>query len=87
MTRKSKPEKIRWTTQSIQAFNKLQEILLTAPVMMNPDFSCPLILQTNALDVGVGAVLSQTDTKGMTTQLLISDQQENTTQRAEICYY
>ena len=32
--------------------------------MMNPDFSCPFILQTDALEVGVGAILSQTDTEG-----------------------
>ena len=64
MTRKSELEKIIWTPQSIQAFNKLKEILLTAPVIINPDFSCPFILQTDALKVGVEAVLSQTDTKG-----------------------
>ena len=39
------------------------EILLTAPVIMNTDFSCPFILQTDTSEVGVGAVLSQTDTK------------------------
>ena len=64
MTRKSEPEKIIWTPQSIQAFNKLKEILLSAPVMRNLDFSCPFILQTDASEVGVGAVLSQTDTEG-----------------------
>ena len=43
---------------------KYKEILLSAPVMMNPDFSHPFILQTDASEVGVGAVLSQTDTEG-----------------------
>ena len=62
--RKPEPEKIIWTPQSIQAFNKLKEILLSAAVMMNPDFSRPFILQTDASKVGVGAVLSQTDTEG-----------------------
>ena len=37
---------------------------MSAPVMMNPDFSYPFILQTDALEVGVGAVLSQTDAEG-----------------------
>ena len=32
--------------------------------MMNPDFSRPFILQTNASEVGVGAILSQADTEG-----------------------
>ena len=44
--------------------NKLKEVLLSAPVMMNPNFSCPFILQTDASDVEVGAIVSQTDTEG-----------------------
>ena len=64
MTRKSEPEKAIWTPQCTKAFNKLKEILLSAPVMMNPDFSHPFILQTDASEVGVGAVLSQRDTEG-----------------------
>ena len=64
MTRKSEPGKIIWTPQSTQAFSKLKEILLTAPIMMNTDFSRLFILQTDASEVRVGAVLSQTDTKG-----------------------
>ena len=64
MTRKSEPEKVIWTPQCTRAFNKLKEILLSAPIMMNPDFSRPFILQTDASEVGVGAILSQTDTEG-----------------------
>ena len=65
VTRKSEPEKIIWTPQSTKAaFNKLKEILRSAPVMMNPDFSDPFILQTDASEVGDGAELSQTDTEG-----------------------
>ena len=64
MTRKSEPEKVIWTPQCTKAFSNLKEHLLSAPVMMNPDISCPFILQTDALKVGVGAVLSQTDAEG-----------------------
>ena len=64
MTRKSEPENVIWTPQCTKAFRKLKELLLSAPVMMNPDFSCLFILQTDASEVGVGAVLSQTDAEG-----------------------
>ena len=47
-----------------QAVSKLKELLLSAPVVVNPDFSCPFIPQTDASEVGVGAVLSQTDAEG-----------------------
>ena len=36
----------------------------SAPVMQSPDFNRPFILQTNASERGVGAVLSQTDDEG-----------------------
>ena len=32
--------------------------------MMNPDFSCPFILQTDPSEIRVRAVLSQTDAEG-----------------------
>ena len=64
MTRKSEPEKVIWSPQCTKAFSKLKELVLSAPVMMNPDFSCPFILQTDVSEVGVGAVLSQTDAEG-----------------------
>lgn len=63
-TKKSEPETVNWTSEGTKAFNKLKEILLSSPVMRNPDFSRPFILQTDASEVGVGAVLSQADAEG-----------------------
>ena len=48
MIKKSEPETVNWTAEGIQAFNKLKEILVSFPVMANPDFSRPFILQTDA---------------------------------------
>ena len=64
MIKKSEPETVIWTAEGIQTFNKLKEILVSSPVMANPDFSRPFILQTDASEFGVGVVLSQVDAEG-----------------------
>ena len=57
--RKDQPNRIRWTPEQLQAFTTLRDALLHAPVLHNPDFSKPFILQTDASNTGIGAVLSQ----------------------------
>ena len=44
-----------------EAFQILKQTLLTNPIVRNPDFSKIFILQTDASEVGVGAILSQLD--------------------------
>ena len=50
-----------WTTACVNAFQRLKELLCTSPVLKSPDFHLPFILQTDASDRGIGAVLSQRD--------------------------
>ena len=64
LTRKSASNNVCWNASCDEAFKELKQILCTSPVLRNPDFSQPFILQTDASDRGVGAVLSQRDENG-----------------------
>ncbi|XP_040244116.3 uncharacterized protein [Aegilops tauschii subsp. strangulata] len=48
-----------WTSIIEQAFQALKNQLITAPVLALPDFSQQFVIETDASDKGVGAVLQQ----------------------------
>ncbi len=48
-----------WTPECDDAFRKVKESLVTAPILSCPDFSREFVLQCDASAFGVGAVLSQ----------------------------
>ena len=54
-----------WTTECEQAFQTLKTLISSAPVLKYPRFDRECIVQTDASDVGVGAVLSQLDDDGV----------------------
>ena len=51
--------KFNWTKECVEAFEKLKQMLTTAPILAHPDFSQPFILDTDASDLAIGSVLSQ----------------------------
>lgn len=58
LTKKS-PAKFCWTNECEEAFNSLKDLLCHEPVLQSPNFSKKFIVQVDASDVGLGAVLVQ----------------------------
>ena len=56
---KKLPEVVVWTTQCEDAFQTLKRTLMTKPVLAVMDPTRKFILQTDASEKGLGAVLSQ----------------------------
>ena len=59
-----KGTKFAWLDQHANAFQALKKQLCMAPILAYPKFDRPFILQTDASDLGLGAVLAQTDNNG-----------------------
>ena len=55
----SKGVEWEWSNDAQQAFDELRARLIQAPILGYPDPTIEYILDTDASDVGVGAVLSQ----------------------------
>lgn len=56
---KTKSKNISWNPEAEKAFLEIKERLVTPPVLVPPDFSKEFILQTDASDTAVAAVLAQ----------------------------
>jgi len=59
-----KGKHFKWTDECEQAFLQLKGCLTSAPVLAMPDWTKPFILDTDASDTGIGAVLSQCQSDG-----------------------
>ena len=55
----SKGLKFTWTEEHDQAFQTLKKKLLEAPILAFPNFELPFIIDTDASETALGAVLSQ----------------------------
>ena len=65
LVRKNRPNRIIWTAECAKSFQTLQDLLCRAPILKSPDFDREFILQTDASERGVRAVLSQKDDDGV----------------------
>ena len=60
-----KDHKYHWTSNCQYAFDNIKSLLCSVPVLVAPDFCKPYILNVNASDTGVGAILLQADDEGI----------------------
>ncbi|KAJ7997424.1 hypothetical protein DPEC_G00228830 [Dallia pectoralis] len=56
---KGGPSRIRWSNEADRAFGTLKMLFTSAPVLAHPDPSLPFIVEVDASEVGIGAILSQ----------------------------
>ena len=59
LTERQSHSRFQWTSQCQEAFDCLKNRLVSPPVLALPDWSQPFLLDTDASDTGIGAVLSQ----------------------------
>lgn len=59
LTKKDVP--YTWGAVHVHAFNDIKQLLTSAPVLRNPDWSKPFTLHIDWSKIGVGVCLSQTD--------------------------
>ena len=64
LTKKTMPNRVLWTPEHEQFFVLLKNMLTSKPILRSPDPMKPFVLQTDASDTGIGAVLSQSDDDG-----------------------
>lgn len=56
---KKSNSKFNWTVEAESAFNRLKLCLTSAPILATPDYSLEFTIQTDACDLGMGAVITQ----------------------------
>ncbi|XP_070198733.1 uncharacterized protein [Littorina saxatilis] len=59
MTKKSLPDKLKWSDEAKKSFARLKRMVSEKPVLKMPDFGKDFVLRTDASDRGIGAVLMQ----------------------------
>ena len=56
---KGGPARLQWSAEADRAFGHLKALFTTAPVLAHPDPSLAFIVEMDASEAGIGAVLAQ----------------------------
>lgn len=59
-----KSKKFKWTEEAEHALDELKSVLTSSPVLANPQYDRPFIVETDASQLAVGAALLQEHTDG-----------------------
>ena len=59
LTKKTSPNKIKWTQECQIGLDRLKEALISEPILQVPDMSKPFVVQSDASNKALGAVLLQ----------------------------
>lgn len=62
--KENKKKRLTWTKEMMSSFNELKNILTTPPILSPPNQSGMFILDTDASNIAIGAVLSQISADG-----------------------
>lgn len=77
----SSKQKFKWTPEAQNSFTTIKDLLTTAPILSNPDFSKKFYLHCDASDYGIGAVLVQLDENGQEKPIAFMSKKLNSAQR------
>lgn len=59
LTKKGQLDQVHWTSIEEWTFQRLKVVLTSSLVLRNPELSLPIVVHTDALKTGLGAMLSQ----------------------------
>ncbi|KAG1282954.1 hypothetical protein G6F66_011024 [Rhizopus arrhizus] len=77
----AKKRPVQWTETCQDSFEKLKRLMTTAPVLLHPKLDQSFVIETDASDFGVGAVLLQDDGKGTLHPLAYESKKLSPTER------
>jgi len=59
LTKKDQPNQLKWSGAQHRAFETLKSCIVKPPILRLPDFEKQFVLQTDASNTGIGAILLQ----------------------------